>query len=201
MERSCTSSNTIWVTFSRSGSTCKRRSSTPVVQNMRRVRSVTRLSKRIWYPTTPFGCLPRFSPRSEATRSATPIALIRLGCVQIILQCSFRDQASSKINCGTCVVLPQPVSPLTTTTWLLLTASKICSFIEAAGRLFRNVCKSPFGVFTFAMISSTGVVQLCLKRSGFSSRLTILEPFCPLDDPHSRLNTSTAFSRCSILRS
>ena len=46
------------------------------------------------------------------------VAEIRRGCVQMMLQPSPRPRAiaSSKMNCGTCVVLPLPVSPLTTTT-------------------------------------------------------------------------------------
>lgn len=56
---------------------------------------------------------PNFSPLSEATLSETEIAAMRLGCVQIILHTAPRSNSisDSRINCGTCVVFPQPVSP------------------------------------------------------------------------------------------
>ena len=65
---------------------------------------------------------PNFSPLSKATLSETDMAEIRLGCVHIILQAApWTDSISdSKINCGICVVLPQPVSPE------MMTTCKIC---------------------------------------------------------------------------
>lgn len=56
---------------------------------------------------------PNFSPLSEAILSETDIADIRLGCVHIILQTAPRTDSTSdsKMNCGICVVLPQPVAP------------------------------------------------------------------------------------------
>jgi hypothetical protein len=61
---------------------------------------------------------PIFSPLSAATLSETAIADIRLGWVQIILQLAPRAASisDSSMYCGSCVVLPQPVSPETTTT-------------------------------------------------------------------------------------
>jgi len=61
---------------------------------------------------------PNFSPLSEATLSETEIAAMRLGCVQIILHTAPRNNSisDSRINCGTCVVFPQPVSPEMITT-------------------------------------------------------------------------------------
>lgn len=62
---------------------------------------------------------PSFSPRSAATLSETAMAEILLGCVHMILQAAPRaaSVSDSNIYCGSCVVLPQPVSPETTTTY------------------------------------------------------------------------------------
>ena len=76
--RSWTSSTMTWVTSDKSGSDSRRRSKIPVVQNKSRVELDILLSSRIWYPTT----FPIRSTRSDATRSATPMADIRRGCVQ-----------------------------------------------------------------------------------------------------------------------
>ena len=48
--------------------------------------------------------------RACATRCASPTALMRRGCVQTMLQAPPRPcaTASSKMNCGTCVLLPHP---------------------------------------------------------------------------------------------
>lgn len=61
---------------------------------------------------------PSFSPRSAATLSETDMADIRLGWVHIILQTAPRTASisDSKMYWGSCVVLPQPVSPETTMT-------------------------------------------------------------------------------------
>lgn len=90
------------------------RSNTPVVQKRRRVSAERFASRRMWYPTV----LPRVSPLSADIRAATEIADTRRGWVQIMLQSAprKRDISSSKMNCGSCVVLPQPVSPETTNT-------------------------------------------------------------------------------------
>mmetsp|Transcript_12085 Transcript_12085/g.50869 ORF Transcript_12085/g.50869 Transcript_12085/m.50869 type:complete len:242 (-) Transcript_12085:533-1258(-) len=83
---------------------------------------------------------PRRSLRSSATRCATLIAAIRRGCVHTMdvsppLPASI---ASSSRNCGSCVVLPQPVSPLTTTTWCDATASSKRAFASKAGSFRRK---------------------------------------------------------------
>jgi len=46
------------------------------------------------------------------------MAEMRLGCVHMILQAAPRTDSisDSKMNCGICVVLPQPVSPEMITT-------------------------------------------------------------------------------------
>lgn len=61
---------------------------------------------------------PNFSPLSEAILSDTDMAEIRRGCVHIILQAAPRTDSisDSKMNCGICVVFPQPVSPEMITT-------------------------------------------------------------------------------------
>lgn len=71
----------------------------------------TNFSRRIWYPTL---SLPTISARSSATRWATEMALILRGCVHRILHTEAFSFiiASSKMNCATWVVLPQPVNPL-----------------------------------------------------------------------------------------
>ena len=95
-----------------SESTCSRLSRMPVVQNIRRVSAEHRFSSLIWYPTSP----PTLAPRSAATRSATPMAEMRRGCVHTMDASTPAASAASSTNCGTCVVLPQPVSPEITTT-------------------------------------------------------------------------------------
>lgn len=64
-------------------------------------------SNRIWYPIL---SRPTVSARSSATRWATDMALIRLGCVHITLQTepSKLVMALSRMNCATCVVFPHP---------------------------------------------------------------------------------------------
>mmetsp|Transcript_18344 Transcript_18344/g.69425 ORF Transcript_18344/g.69425 Transcript_18344/m.69425 type:complete len:390 (-) Transcript_18344:610-1779(-) len=69
-------------------------------------------SKRIEYPTSS----PRRHPTSSATRAATLMAATRLGCVQPIRPNLVYP--SSRRYCVSCVVLPLPVSPVMTTTWL-----------------------------------------------------------------------------------
>ena len=51
---------------------------------------------------------------------------------------AYRWAASSKRNWGTCVVLPQPVSPDSSTTWWLLMVERISSLILAAGSVAAN---------------------------------------------------------------
>lgn len=59
---------------------------------------------------------------SRLGRALTEMALILRGCVHTILQVEPRPRSmwSSRMNWVTCVVLPQPVSPLITVTRLLL---------------------------------------------------------------------------------
>lgn len=64
----------------------------------------------------------------ENTVPATLMAATLRGCVQMILQVAPRPRmiSSSRINWGTCVVFPHPVSPLTIDTWLARTTSRTC---------------------------------------------------------------------------
>ena len=69
----------------------------------------------IEYPTT----FPAFSFLSCATLSATPMADSLLGWVHTMLQWSLGAECSkqsSRMYCGTWVLLPQPVIPDITTT-------------------------------------------------------------------------------------
>ena len=73
-------------------------------------------SNRIAYPTSS----PSRHPNSSATLFATLIAATRLGCVHPMRP---RDvYPLSARYCVICVVFPEPVSPITTNTWLSLTA-------------------------------------------------------------------------------
>mmetsp|Transcript_9152 Transcript_9152/g.22062 ORF Transcript_9152/g.22062 Transcript_9152/m.22062 type:complete len:202 (-) Transcript_9152:595-1200(-) len=68
------------------------------------------------------------------------MALILRGCVQMIPQAAPRPAAisSSRMNCGSCVVLPHPVSPETTTTCDEATAATSSAFLPNAGSFLRN---------------------------------------------------------------
>ena len=83
-------------------------SNTPFVQKLKSVRGETLDSNLIWNPTV----CPTFSPLSNATLSAIVTAASLLGSVQIILQGDLVSEQFSRMNCGTCVVLPDPVSPV-----------------------------------------------------------------------------------------
>lgn len=65
---------------------------------------------------------PRGSPLSADTLSATAIADILRGCVQIMLQNAPRPDSISDSNTywGIWVVLPQPVSPDITITYMII---------------------------------------------------------------------------------
>ena len=80
---------------------------------------------------------PTLSPRSAATRSATPTAEMRRGCVHTIEHGVLARAASSSTYCGTCVVLPHPVSPSTTTTCWLPMARSSSARCEKAGSASR----------------------------------------------------------------
>ena len=99
-----TSSTNMCDTEARSGSHCSRRNKTPVVQRSSLVLEEIFFSNLMEYPHVS----PTFSVLSSAIRSDTPIALIRLGCVTIMLvmaPCPF-NILSSSTSCGTWVVFP-----------------------------------------------------------------------------------------------
>lgn len=66
---------------------------------------------------------PQFCPKTKFTwteckKKWKNIEIHRRGCATTMLQYLPLARASSKIYCGTCVVLPQPVEPCSTTTVL-----------------------------------------------------------------------------------
>ena len=79
--------------------------------NLTAVRSPTWSLKRTWKPTAS----PTGTPSSSATRRATARAAMRRGWVQPIIPAAPRPAARHSL--GSWVVLPEPVSPATTTTW------------------------------------------------------------------------------------
>ena len=85
---------------------------------------------RTWYPTVS----PSSTPISCAMRAATVRAARRRGWV-----CPMRLRPASSAIFGSCVVLPDPVSPATTTTWLRSMRSRISSTAALMGRLASNV--------------------------------------------------------------
>lgn len=133
--RSCTSSTITHATPFNYGSVCKRRKSIPVVAYTICVWALVTFSKRMIYPHV----LPHASPRSSATRLATDNALIRRGCVQIILM-SIGNKCASNNIWGICVVLPHPVEPAMIVTTLFFTVSTILSCHWYAGSVCRKRC-------------------------------------------------------------
>ena len=93
-----------------------------------RVESDTLRPNLCLYPTVP----PTGSFNSAATRSATVTAASRLGWVQAIRRPS-APQPSSMSIFGSWVVLPDPVSPHTTTTGLPRIAARISSRCSQMG--------------------------------------------------------------------
>ena len=126
--RSCASSTMMVSERRRSGSRSISARSTPSVTTRTKDRSVVRSSKRTLKPTVS----PRFVPSSVAMRAATLRAAMRRGWVMVMTP-SIPRPASRQIF-GSWVVLPEPVSPLTMTTWLAASASRIRSRACATGR-------------------------------------------------------------------
>ncbi len=87
--------------------------------SLTRVASETTSVKRTWYPTT----WPSGVPSSSAMRSATVRAAIRRGWVWPII--AVMPRPSSRRIFGIWVVLPEPVSPETITTWFSAMARAI----------------------------------------------------------------------------
>ena len=120
-ERSCASS-TMMVPYSpRNGSFCSSASSMPSVMNLMTVSREVWSAKRILQPTS----RPRGTFSSSATRRATEVAATRRGCVHAILPRS--PQPAARHIFGICVVLPEPVSPASTSTWCFCSRPMISS--------------------------------------------------------------------------
>jgi hypothetical protein len=77
--------------------------------------SVKRILKPTWRPSSDFS--------SSLMRAAVARAAMRRGWVWPIRPC--RPRPISRQIFGNCVVLPEPVSPQTTTTWCLSIAAPI----------------------------------------------------------------------------
>ena len=104
------------------------------------VLELCRDSSLMLYPTVS----PMRSHRSCATRSATAMALSLRGCVMMTEHSPPRPArtAFSKTYCGTCVVLPQPVAPLTTDARPFSMHSSTSRRMPCAGRSSRFACVS-----------------------------------------------------------
>ncbi len=125
--RSCASS-TMMVSLRRnSGSRSTSASSTPSVTTRTTDAGSVRSSKRTFQPTAP----PRPTPSSSAMRAATARAAMRRGWVSVMHPSTPRP-ASMQIF-GSWVVLPEPVSPATTTTWWEASAARTRSRACATG--------------------------------------------------------------------
>ena len=113
-------------------------------------------------------------------REATERAAIRRGCVWPISPETPRP--SSKQILGNCVVLPEPVSPQTITTWLLAIAAEISSFLpltgnsggySGVGKLAKRAANFCCDVRIFCVIS---LINRCAFASDFSSLSFWLSP-------------------------
>ena len=126
--RSWTSSMITTAYLRRFLSVCSSRSRMPSVMNLIFVCADSLSVKRTLYPTSD----PGWHDICDATKEATDVAAIRRGCVMpIVPRCP--KPASRQIR-GSCVVLPDPVSPATTTTWEERIARRISSFLPLMGR-------------------------------------------------------------------
>ncbi len=109
--RSCASSM-ISVSYRSSRlSCCSSVSKMPSVMSLTSVSSLDLSVNRTLYPMA----APSSTPSSAAIRSATVLAAMRRGCVWPIWPATPRP--SSRQIFGIWVVLPEPVSPATMTTW------------------------------------------------------------------------------------
>ena len=168
--RSCTSSTMTWETPRRSGSDCSRLRRMPVVQKRSLVLALCRDSSLMLYPTVS----PMRSHRSCATRSATAIALSLRGCVMITEHSPprFASTAFSNTNCGTCVVLPQPVAPLTTDALPFSMQSSTSRRMRCAGRSRRlaRMSRQPLSsALRFSAAASRALAIFLFAASSASS--------------------------------
>ena len=155
-----------------------------IIRGVQKKRAVARDaadSRRIWYSIK----RPTSSPRSAATCSATPIAEIRRGCVHPIYIGLKYAASSSRINWGTGVVFPQPVSPETTITLLCRTASTISSRHDQAGNFLRG--------------SVSGPAYCCRKRM-FRMQEWPVRVSYPIAEPSDLSGATIRFSRAGHIR-
>mmetsp|Transcript_254 Transcript_254/g.954 ORF Transcript_254/g.954 Transcript_254/m.954 type:complete len:271 (+) Transcript_254:1944-2756(+) len=133
---SCTSSITTWDTLDNRGSPISFLSRMPVVQKSSLVSEVVDASSLTWYPTRDPLWPGGGSSRSEATLSATLTAAILLGCVHTTKASSpFSSLIRlSRMNWGTWVVFPDPVSPQTIKKSLSTRASEMVFLISLMGK-------------------------------------------------------------------
>mmetsp|Transcript_11356 Transcript_11356/g.47501 ORF Transcript_11356/g.47501 Transcript_11356/m.47501 type:complete len:506 (-) Transcript_11356:330-1847(-) len=124
----------------------------PSVMNLILGSSPTFLSYRTWYPTSP----PRGTSSSCATLVAVDVTATRRGCVTATAPGCAAHVGSpypdSYKNCGTCVVLPHPVSPQMTTTGLWFTWSTMSCSEPSMGK------PSLAARIDFSRLTSTGCV-------------------------------------------
>src|SRR5690625_4673947 len=112
---------------------------------------------RTWTPTAP----PIGTPSSSATRRATARAAMRRGWVQPIIPAAPRPAARHSL--GSWVVLPEPVSPATTTTWCSRMSSTRRSAWAAIGsEASTSACGS---CDVRRSRSATDACSACSKRS------------------------------------
>lgn len=160
------------------------RSSRPSVTNLifvspRRNCSSNRTAK----PTS----VPRAHPRSSATRAASIVAAIRLGCVQQTARPCCAHPASARY-CGSCVLFPLPVSAVTITTPWVSTAYRNRARAPNTGstRLWRESSKCATGLNTASVAegsppsapsptaaSAEARPQLALPTVGFRNALIV----------------------------
>ena len=112
-------------------STRHSRSSMPSVMYLITVSGDVTSSKRIEYPTS----CPSRQPNSSATRLATDMAATRRGCVHAMMPLEVKP--ASAMYWVIWVVLPLPVSPMTTRIWLSVTALISSCLSAYTGRLCR----------------------------------------------------------------
>mmetsp|Transcript_18673 Transcript_18673/g.46478 ORF Transcript_18673/g.46478 Transcript_18673/m.46478 type:complete len:204 (-) Transcript_18673:596-1207(-) len=132
--RSWASSMMMQLYMSRSLSRSVSRSSTPSVMYLITVSGPVQSSKRMAYPTV----VPSSTPISSLTRLATDMAATRRGCVHPMRPLDVYPLSAR--YCVIWVVLPEPVSPITTSTWLSVTAWMSSSRSLKMGRLSRCAC-------------------------------------------------------------
>ena len=128
-ERSCASS-TMMIEYARSiGSLWISASRMPSVMNFTSVSRLVSSPKRTLHPTS----RPHCTLSSSATRRDTLVAAMRRGCVQPMRPRARVASNRSRHIFGSCVVLPEPVSPATTTTWCCASAERISSRFPETG--------------------------------------------------------------------